>query len=68
MKPDSSLETCSIRSTDSGKEVKADILKRTDKSLRVALQGTDIVLNLTRTDVTRPYVGWRNGIEFISKG
>lgn len=64
----SSLETCSVVSTATDKTVTADILKRSDKSIRVALRGTDIVLNLTRTDVRRPYVGTRHGLEFTTFG
>lgn len=63
-----SLETCSVVLTESGKTVTADVLKRSDKMIRVALQGTDIVLNLNRTDTRRPYVGSRHGLEFTTRG
>lgn len=63
-----SLETCSVVLTESGKTVTADILKKSDKVIRVALQGTDIVLNLSRTDTRRPYVGERHGLEFTTSG
>lgn len=66
--PTNSLETCSVVLTETGKTVRADILKRSDKSIRVALQGTDIVLNLNRTDTRRPYVGARHGLEFTTLG
>jgi hypothetical protein len=62
------LTTCLVSSTDTGKTMKADILQRSDKSLRVALQGTNVVLTLTRNDVNRPYVGNRAGMEFTSNG
>ena len=68
MKPTNSLETCSVVSTETGKAVQADILKRSDKAIRVALRGTDIVINLTRTDTRRPYVGSRHGLEFTTRG
>lgn len=64
----SSLETCSVVSTEGGKSVKADILKRSDKSLRVAFQGSNIVLNMSRTDLRRPYVGSLHGMEFTTNG
>lgn len=64
----SSLETCSVVSTETGKSVEADILKRSDKAIRVALRGTDIVLNMSRTDTRRPYVGSRHGLEFTTFG
>lgn len=66
-----SLETCSvvsIVSTTSGKAVTADILKKSDKSLRVALHGSNIALTLSRTDVRRPYVGYLHGMEFTTNG
>lgn len=62
------LETCSVTWIDTGKKVKADILKRSDKSIRVALHGSDIVLNLSRTDTRKPYIGSRHGIEFATTG
>jgi hypothetical protein len=46
----------------------ADVLKRSDKSLRVAIQGTNITLNLSRTDMKRPYVGNYAGMEFTTFG
>lgn len=68
MKPKNSLETCSVVSTETNKSIQADILKKSDKSIRVALRGTDIVLNLTRVDTRRPYVGSRHGMEFTTYG
>jgi hypothetical protein len=68
MKLNNSLETCSVVSTNNGKSHTADILKRSDKSLRVAFQGTDIILTLMRDDVRRPYVGNRAGLEFTTYG
>jgi len=68
MKPTSSLETCSVVSTEGGKSVKADILKKSDKSIRVAFHGSNIVLNLNRTDTRRPYVGNLHGMEFTTGG
>lgn len=62
-----SLETCSV-SCENGKSHKADILKKSDKSIRVALQGTSIVMNLNRTDTRRPYVGNLHGLEFTTNG
>jgi len=68
MTPKKSLATCSVNSTDTGKATEADILSRSDKSIRVALTGTDIVLTLTRTDTRRPYVGRLHGMEFTTNG
>lgn len=62
------LATCSVTMIESGKTVTADILKKSDKSIRVALRGSDIVLNLNRTDVRKPYIGSRHGMEFATLG
>lgn len=65
--PTSSLETCSVKS-ENGKIAKADILKKSDRSIRVAFQGTNIVMNLTRSDPRKPYVGTMHGLEFTTQG
>lgn len=57
-----------VTSTETGKSVDADVLNRNDKSMRVALVGTTLVLNLSRTDVRRPYVGHMGGREYTSAG
>lgn len=62
------LKTCLISCLETGKSVKADILSQSDKSIRVALQGTDIVLNMSRSDTRKPYVGSRLGMEFTTNG
>lgn len=63
-----SLMTCSVNCSDTGKSAEADILKRTDKSIRVALKGTNVMLNMSRTDINRPYVGNYAGMEFTTFG
>lgn len=62
------MEKVKITNTNTGKTVSADVLNRSDKSLRVVLQGTMITLNLTRSDLRRPYIGHMNGMEFSSAG
>jgi len=57
-----------VTSTETGKSVSADVLNRSDKSMRVALEGTTIVLNLSRTDLRRPYVGHFGGREYTCVG
>lgn len=64
----SSLETCLISCSETQKSQKADILKKTDKMIRVAIQGTSITFNLTRSDTRRPYVGSLHGLEFTTNG
>lgn len=60
--------TCSVKCSETGKSVDADIMSKSDKSIRVALQGTNIVLNMRRDDTRRPYVGSAAGMEFTTFG
>ena len=62
------MSTVQIKCTDNDKVVAADVLTRSEKSIRVALPGTSIVLNLSRTDVRKPFVGSRGGMEFTTRG
>lgn len=43
----------------------ADVLSRTDKYLKVAIQGTTMTVELSRTDLNRPYIGRKAGLEFV---
>ena len=52
--------TCSIN----GKTKTADVLSRSDKFLKVVVEGTTMPIELTRTDLNRPYVGNKAGLEF----
>lgn len=61
-------ETCNVTCTDTDKTIKADVLKRSDKRLEVALHGTTTKLILSRTDLKRPYVGNMSGMEFTTRG
>jgi len=62
------MKQCDVTATQTGRTVRADIMSQTDKSIKVALVGTNITLVLSRTDVRRPYVGNKNGLEFTTKG
>jgi hypothetical protein len=62
------MDQVKVKNTETGKSVDADVIKRSDKSLRVVIVGTTIVINLSRTDVRRPYVGQLNGREYTSAG
>ncbi len=57
-----------VTNLNNERSVDADVLQRSDKRMRVALVGTNIVINLTRDDTRRPYIGSLNGIEFASQG
>lgn len=62
------LTTCSVNCEDTGKEMQADVLQRSDKSLKVVIQGTNITINMSRSDVRRAYIGRAAGLEFSSFG
>ena len=42
----------------------AEILSKNDKYMKVVFEETTITLELFRTDVNRPYVGHKSGLEF----
>ncbi len=62
------MDRVKVTNTNNGKDADADVLQRSDKRLRVALVGTNITINMTRSDTRRPYVGSMNGLEFTSNG
>lgn len=62
------MDTCKVINTNNGRTVIGDILQRSDKRIRVALQGTNMTLTMTRDDVRRPYVGKAAGLEFTTMG
>lgn len=62
------LPTCLVSSTTNSTKVQADILEKSDKRIKVALQGTNITLVMTRSDPRRHYVGSMAGVEFSTAG
>lgn len=42
----------------------ATVLQRSDKTLRVVVEGTKLPLTLSRRDLRRPYIGSCAGLEF----
>lgn len=62
------MDTCKVTNTNNGRTLEADVLQRSDKRLRVALQLTDITITMTRADTNRPYVGNAAGLEFTTMG
>jgi len=59
------MEKIQIRCTENGKIKTADVLSRNDKYLKVAVEGTQIAIELFRKDVNKPYIGHTAGLEFI---
>jgi citrate lyase gamma subunit len=54
--------------SDKGTSALADVLHKSDKTLKVAVVNTNISLHLRRSDVNKQYVGQVHGIEFTSDG
>jgi len=53
-----------ITCTKNGKTKMADVMQQTDKYMKVALEGTQIVIELFREDLNTPYTGHTAGLEF----
>lgn len=65
------FEQVEIYCTDSEITKRADVLQKTDRMLKVAIEGTTITLTLSRkdpNDPSKPYVCNYQGMEFISDG
>jgi len=58
------MEQIEIICIDNGKAKTADVLSRTDKYMKVAVEGTTMTIELQRTDLNKPYVGTKAGLEF----
>ena len=59
------MDQVEIRCTENGKTKTADVLSRSDKYLKVVVEGTQIAIELFRQDVNKPYIGHSAGLEFI---
>jgi hypothetical protein len=53
-----------ITCTNNGKSKTADVLLKNDKFLKVAVEGTQIAIEMFREDVNKPYIGHTAGLEF----
>ena len=58
------MDQVEITCTENGKTKMAEILSKNDKYMKVVFEETTITLELFRTDVNRPYVGQKSGLEF----
>ena len=58
------MEKITLICTDNGKTKTADVLSRSDKFLKVVVEGTTMTIELFRSDVNKPYVGNKAGLEF----
>jgi hypothetical protein len=61
------MNKVTLINTDSGKEMFADILTRSDKRIRVVvgIGSKSVPITLTRTDIRKPYVGRIGQMEFV---
>ena len=58
------MEQIILTCTDNGKTKTADILSKSDKYLKVVVEGTTMTIELSRSDLNKPYVGNKAGLEF----
>jgi|TARA_B110001454_G_scaffold207047_1_gene218036 hypothetical protein len=58
------MDIIDITCIDNGKVKEAEVLARSDKYLKVVFVGTQITIELVRSDVNRPYIGNKSGLEF----
>jgi hypothetical protein len=58
------MKTIEIECTNNNMTKTVDVLQENDKYMKVAIQGTQITLELFREDVNMSYVGRKSGLEF----
>ena len=58
------MEKIEIVCTKNNKSKTADVLQKSDKYMKVALEGTQIIIELFREDLNMPYKGHTAGLEF----
>lgn len=58
------METIELICTRNNKTKSAEVLRQTDKYMKVAITGTEITIELFRNDLNTPYTGHTAGLEF----
>ena len=58
------METIEITCTNNGKTKIAEVMHKTDKYMKVIVEGTQIFIELFREDVNTPYTGHTAGLKF----
>ena len=58
------MENITITCIDNGKTKTAEVLSKTDKYMKVVIEGTTMTIELTRKDLNKPYIGNKAGLEF----
>jgi hypothetical protein len=63
------MKTIELTCTNNGQKAPADVLRKSDKILEVAIKGTDVPIKLfKKSPVDKIYVGRYAGLEFTSTG
>jgi len=63
------MKTIELICTNNGQKAPADVLRKSDKILEVAIKGTDVPIKLfKKSPVDKIYVGRYAGLEFTSTG
>ena len=58
------MEKVEITCTNNGKTKLVDVLSKNDKYMKVVVEGTQIVIEMSRKDVNTPYIGDTAGLTF----
>ena len=58
------MEQIQITCTENGLVKTAAVLSQSDKYMKVVVDGTQIAIELYRSDVNKPYIGHTAGLEF----
>ncbi len=63
------MKTIELICTNNGQKAPADVLRKSDKILEVAIKGTDVPIKLfKKSPIDKIYVGRYAGLEFTSTG
>jgi hypothetical protein len=62
------MNRCIVKCEDNGTTVSCDVIEKTDKHIKVALDNTTITLLLKRKDIREKYTGRYANMTFTSKG
>lgn len=58
------MDTIELLCVNNERSKTAEVLAKSDKYMKVALQGTQITIELSRQDLNKPYTGTTAGLEF----
>lgn len=62
------MDRIDIENLDTGKIVGADVMSRSDKKIRVVIDGMSDPINLTRLDTRSPFAANMFGMQLRTKG